>query len=1032
MVRTRFTGSGREREGGYLGLHKQDFVAHYTGGDWRHFAEHIDMDPELPSPLNGSNVQITLENIGTNLIGHGAGTHLRHTADHIDMNPPVPLFPAPTVQETLELISASGQGFITIGGDNYSVGSPKLDLYDAFTWAFNQLRIANKGGIVVVQSGDYVLRRTVEVPKGITIWGEPGGARIVSEVTTGPAFTFEFSTDRDDIGNGTSSDVSTKMSRMWNLALFDNKDGTVASGGPSTPGSPLILMDEGCELLLENVTLIGRNNGTAVTEYAISVAAPTGSTPADTPTILHMNNCFIDAVATVVYFTPVLRPDISDLKIDKCRARTYSYSANKFFAISTIGKISISNNYHIGITPTGYTDPSGFLRITTPNTSVSTSFISLIGNKGGLNIIDDSSLNNELSRQRWFVDGRSLQWSFKYSDIGNSWGAVNSTPWYIIVGDGIHSMGDLTGSNALDIISALENLDENNLNSRNEQVIIINPGQYVTSTKLNISKLIGNPVASSTVGSNRIIRISLNSDEEIFSTGVYDNFVGKAENVEFFANGNPQRIASILEDPQDSIIYKNVRFVNCSVYIENNRTAIVEDCYFNQDGTYDDIVSLVITTDESSYVNRCKFTGYGYALSQSSWEGEVYLTNSWFNQQNELNVIRNIDPLYSQDKYITVGRFSSVVHVNNVLVNGGQYAISSAMRPIYTTHVDINSSNTLNVTNSIFYGPDQIHNNQSPIIACSIKSEQSLNLNGNYIVGALPLSVSDFSQSSPINMGSRIQISNNEIRHYLNTVNNVVTALSLDLAIAGGLKYPNCDGYEGYDGYDGYLSLPIAIDFEGHIPFSSVNISNNRIIGFSKENPLAVTNIWSHTYTDIGLLQLFAPGWSVKLDSNNIVYINDDTELPIGKLKQSAVYANNAGGNFTYSNISVNNNTISHKNPGCIGQNLSLLNIKTDIANISGNTLLSWYCNCDLDVQDGYNRSFIDINPNRPGSIISGNSFNSSNIAGITKPINIGISDGYGIISGNWFDVSSYNNILYGNNSGWILSSENYGRFDFQ
>ena len=60
MVTSRFTGSGRAQEGGFLGTHKQDFEAHRTGGDWRHDATQTDMNPTIPA-FPGATVHETLD-----------------------------------------------------------------------------------------------------------------------------------------------------------------------------------------------------------------------------------------------------------------------------------------------------------------------------------------------------------------------------------------------------------------------------------------------------------------------------------------------------------------------------------------------------------------------------------------------------------------------------------------------------------------------------------------------------------------------------------------------------------------------------------------------------------------------------------------------------------------------------------------------------------------------------------------------------------------------------------------------------------
>jgi hypothetical protein len=66
MVCERFIGSGRLQEGGFLGTHKQDFESHRNGCDWRHDADHIDMNPIIPA-FPGINVQETLELIASGI-----------------------------------------------------------------------------------------------------------------------------------------------------------------------------------------------------------------------------------------------------------------------------------------------------------------------------------------------------------------------------------------------------------------------------------------------------------------------------------------------------------------------------------------------------------------------------------------------------------------------------------------------------------------------------------------------------------------------------------------------------------------------------------------------------------------------------------------------------------------------------------------------------------------------------------------------------------------------------------------------------
>jgi hypothetical protein len=140
MARTRFVGSGRQKEGGLLAVHKRDFEAHRTGGDWR------------------------------------------HKAGHIDMNPLLARFPAPTVQGVLESIAtfleSGASSFVSIGdgygysrGD-YNIGDPGIPTLEAaFTAALASIRLQN-GGTILLKPGNYEVSSTITLPRGISVMGD--------------------------------------------------------------------------------------------------------------------------------------------------------------------------------------------------------------------------------------------------------------------------------------------------------------------------------------------------------------------------------------------------------------------------------------------------------------------------------------------------------------------------------------------------------------------------------------------------------------------------------------------------------------------------------------------------------------------------------------------------------------------------------------------------------------------------------------------------------------------------------------------
>jgi hypothetical protein len=990
MVRTRFIGSGREREGGYSATHNQNFVAHYNGGDFRHDATQIDLNPVLPE------------------------------------------FTSTTLQGTLEELAFSGLngGFITIG-DGYNT-LPKEDLYYAFQWAFARIRINGIGGIIVIKPGDYILRKTVEVPKGITIWGEPGGARIVSEVINGPAFKFLYSEDIENLGiHGLETIISTKMSRLWNITIFDNKDGNVNSGAPSWTNGQLIQMDEGCELLLENVTIIGRVYGGITTRYGIRVVTPVSPAPVSTPTILHLNKCYIDGVSTAIRFAPTNEPHLSELRVENCRVRTITTTNTGYFISTCIGKIFIHNNYYFAYTLTGYTKYGYFLNLIAQAVPVENAFVSLIGNKGSIFITDNPDSNELMSRTNYILDSRVVKWAFILSDVGNFWGSVKSNPWYITIGDGIHSTGDFTGTDSLELVNSLINttalgissIDENYLSSRGEQIIIVNPGTYTVNTQLKVGKIIGNISTSSTYGTSRKVIIQLNSDIQNLTSGVYTNYIGKAENIEFVAINHPQQIISNLQDVQDYNIFKNVSFINCTVGIENTKSAIVENCRFEQTGVFSDIVNLDILSS-SCYVLNCYFNGYGYGFRVNNVNAYVSLENCIFNLT--ASGIRTKSAITNQKSYIFINAYN--VFIDNININSPQVLVSASLLNsvnYYKYHTNITGTNSLVINNSNISGPDQkglyvtgdfLHS----IICCYLSSEKLIELNNNKIIGGIPVYIYDFSVSSGSGIiGGKINIHGNEIRHHDIPTNGISNVLCIKTSTAGYSNHTMCVG-------------SVLSDEEGQISSSSINISDNKFIGVLTGTNVRPIDVRSEYGTLIGcLVNIMAPGWNVNFNSNDVNYSCHDytlvypngTAMTVNIISALGINTYYAG---IYSIVKVINNTIEHRNTGILTQYHCATSIVTSgIANINSNMILSWYCNVGTLANN-----FIQLNATMNGSLICGNSFNSNYKVSMTEPIFV--VGGHGIVSSNWFDIDDETIILDGSGaSDWILTSENYGNYDF-
>lgn len=131
----------------------------------------------------------------------------RHKASHIDVDNPSLVYGNPTdVEEALEnikgyldLLSNIGEGFVTVGDGydtwhnadgniNFDPAIPTLDslLNPVFNKMLNNLPVpteferVEKGGIILIKAGTYVVANTIEVPPGITLMGEGYGTKIVN------------------------------------------------------------------------------------------------------------------------------------------------------------------------------------------------------------------------------------------------------------------------------------------------------------------------------------------------------------------------------------------------------------------------------------------------------------------------------------------------------------------------------------------------------------------------------------------------------------------------------------------------------------------------------------------------------------------------------------------------------------------------------------------------------------------------------------------------------------------------------------
>jgi hypothetical protein len=599
MTNNRFptVGSGRLKEGGRLATDKQDFNAHWQGNGFRHMANQIDVSP-IPN-LSGANVQAVLEDL------EGA-------------------------------ITSKGTGYISIGQTDgyalgeYNVGSVETPtLADAFAAAFTDNRLQN-GGIILVLAGTYHLRDTVTVPPGITIMGESSGTLIIGQMNEQPMFVVDYTTETHSIGGDSGSGPVTATigsnldgTGFANIMLADNLDGYVAGGGPSMVTVPMIQCKIASELTLDHVSFLGRLNSGTITGRSKTLSAISYVTGGGTGTSLKVNNCFFDGLKLAINFLP--NHGASDfLTVKNCKARTYgtedagstSASLNCFINIS-LCNASIIDNYYIG----AGSQINTMITIASAGGSTAVNMV-ISGNYGGPNGSSGNLVSN--------LSGTSFKTNFS----GNHWGQNLDNPWYLTVGGSSNGSpgGDIFGSGAIDIVLSLA------LNNSFSGTVIVNPGTYTvtgnassTNNYANL-KFIGNKN-----GKNYpVFNLNLSSSSAD-SLGNRPLALGNhIESIEFNSvtnrhsirpGFNPTSVSAQTAGTTMKVV--DCIFINTSLYAlglgalaftdslgnQNTTTISVKNCFFLQDGTFTDTISLVLPVADTTEIDQCMIAGNGYALS---------------------------------------------------------------------------------------------------------------------------------------------------------------------------------------------------------------------------------------------------------------------------------------------------------------------------------------------------------------------------------------------------------------------------------
>jgi hypothetical protein len=993
-------GSGRRIEGGKLVTYKQDFNAHCEGEDFFHNADHIKMNPVLPS-LSATDVQGTLE-------------------------------------ELQAVITSSGSGFISVGQIGGNVGSynagavstPKLA--DALTAAFQDDRLQN-GGIVLILAGKYKLENTVSVPAGVTIIGEDSGSIIDGQMLEQPMFRIEQGSAVGIGGDSGSGDINLDAGspllgvRLANLVLADNLDGYIQSGGQpisSMQTTPMILCETSSYLVCDSVKFIGRVNNGPVSARAKTLKSIGYTNAGSTSSTLYLQNCFFDGMKIGFDFSPG-NGNLDFLVVDNCRARTFgsesnpgdtTYQSNCFGLISNCNA-RLSDNYHIGAVSSVPTVRAMF--VVNAATGGTDTKISLVNNSGGptlsnagMNILVDTTGSN-----------------LKTSRSGNNWGGSVQNDWFITVGasapGGTSPSGDFIGRGAIDLVMALFGSS-----GIGPATVIVNPGSYnVTTNVASNLTFIGNKRGENYPVFNMQIATGVDGfGNRVFAPAAIKSIRFKC----YIADTAVYHSISIPVDGHLTII-EDCIFSNCALTANASNPGnqdgdpqkqgiVVKNCHFYQDNDYTDNISLYLPDTDTVLIEECIFRNNGFiggigdvpalSLSSTSTASNITIKNCIFSLNG--GSIDNVSPVTDFNNYFfintSVGRvvidgcqflaeedLTGYTGINNTMLNNGEYT-----KHIYISALDVY------IKDSIFNGPEENYTLSAvsyTVPTLYIQPIRSLKFTNSRIVGgALPLQIGGSLAMSSTGTRGSIVVSGSDFQGANNSTRGTFTLIDIDIDLNSFTSTSHVNSNIIITDNTFYQKVASATAQIPHSEFTGADYNVN------------------------GVIQVYAPFFDVDI-SNNKMVANLRATTTVG-----SPYSHFTG-------IAVNNyNSVtlgaaSTAIPFRVSIKDNKIKVRNSFSNASASTSSSaaWVRSCQMQIinNDFTFQNLVATNAEFSGclyldnpaststaysnGLVTGNIFSRRNEDGSTTNLGRGYilvasTSGPGVIMNNSFSDSTYNN----------------------
>jgi hypothetical protein len=915
-LRQPFAGQSRNIETGKLATRKQDFNAHVSGADFTHCADQIKMNPPLSGALAGNDVQQTLELIS--IYGLNGTTYI-------------------------------SIGNSTISGD-YNVGdaiTPTLE--SCFSAAFASARLAN-GGVVLIKAGSYTLSNTVNIPPGITILGESAGVIIDGQMYETPMFYINAAAAPVSVGYEQVSNINTKFgireTRVCNIILIDNVNNTT---GFSMNTVPMIRCSQGAVFSAEDVSFIGRINSLTpdATYRAIGHAVTLGTIYG---TSLNVKNCYIDGVTSGIEFLGTDGSNdflnISNTKIMYFGGDGSSTNSDRSAISTTVCNATINDNYFYGKNDLTFNARYGILIKNISVTNSNVARMSFVGNAGGLS---DQTINESINK---FVKVDYTGNIFGLLDNENSWGTTNGNTWSITVGDGVNSVGDITGPYALEYaISRSSSTIGGN--------IYVNYGVYtimVGGTSVIKQSIIG--VLGNSTNGLPIVQLDLtNPSCTTDIIGRSTLFLGPlVKNIKFNKTTSAITARSVTvggltaTDSNREIKIENCSFINTGLIYASTSTEFqssfrlgieIENCVFYQDTGISNTLSCYIRDipDNITIINS-SFLGYGYALGigddgitsyTANTNCQVLINGCYFDEWNPSTgtsrIVSSINNLpTTRDRYIWIITSNKVsikdTNIFGTNVSDNKFApfSSSLLTPTGTTEYIYISSKNLLIDNCIIDGPNQTYSYvygstiYVHLPTMVVRQTDSLIIKNSKFRGNQPLLIGG-DENGFTTPGAFIDISSSNFYNYAGY--SVKSSNTLGISVAS--NYPITYG-------DGSV-------------LSSIRI---RGCTFNASNQFNSSNIYlsgvSVTEANVGAVLIKASGWNLVFDGN-VIYSAGATNNTYNSAALSIeIYKNSTE---TYNSSTITNNLIEFYSNGnsSLSYNANI-SISGGYFNISNNTFI--------------------------------------------------------------------------------------------